>query len=404
MSSVVVTKRVNRVVVTAPGPQGATGPTGPAGPAPSGTGLVIVSSGALGTPLALDTYPRTDADQSLTATQKRAARFNIGFSDSFTTTELLALSSTESARLRTAYCSDCLSSAANTPTGRGDLAYWNGFAWLTTADRIPVTSDFHEFALNCGRFNRDLGYTPSIIMGGDQPGYSGLSISSNAQNTASGATVQSIDSTTDWRQMASLRSASTGTTAGAIGRLTLGNPVTSRASDVGVFAVGIVCCHNSTASSPSSSDSYHVRYGVETFVNAANASLQNDMACLLTDQQNILGLGASGANWRALTRISGTTFDYIDTGVPIGNKVWMVATIEPVSGTTSRLRVSTALDIGATFTQHADRQASGIGSAIQAVVAISRGSAASPSNRISRRRFAKFVALRFDSSSSVFVS
>lgn len=352
---------------------------------------------------AITVFPRFDADQSATATQKRTARRNIGFSDSFTTAELLALGATESEKLRVAYCSDCISSAANTPTGRGDLVYWNGFRWLTTSDRMPITTDRLEFTLNCGRFFRDLGYTPSVVMGGDQPGQSGLSVTSNLQAIVSGATVQSIDSTADWVAGVSNRSASTGTTAGASGRLIM-NPANPVFSSAGAFTIGMVCCHTSTVSSPSSNDSYHVRYGVETFVNGTSSALQNDMCCLITDQQNLLGLGASGLNWRALVRINGTTLAYVDTGVAIGNKCWLVSLIEPTSGSNCRFRVATAGDLGSSFTTHADQTAAIGATQIHAMVAIGRGSAVSATNRTSRRRFIRYVGFRENSDSTNFVS
>jgi hypothetical protein len=352
---------------------------------------------------AITVFPRFDADQSATATQKRTVRRNIGFSDSFTAADLLALSSTEAAKLRIAYCSDCISSAANTPTGRGDLAYWSGFAWLTTGDRLPITADRLEFTLNCGRFFRDLGYTPSVIMGGDTPGYPGISQSAIGQNIVSGASVQSIDSTAEWSQGSSLRSASTGTTAGASGRL-IHNPVFPAISSAGAFSIGMVCCHYATVSSPSASDSYHVRYGVETFINGSSVAVQTDMACLITDQQNLLGFGASGSNWRALIRINGTTLQYVDTGVPIGNKCWLVSVIEPTSGSSCRFRVATAGDLGASFTTHADQTAVIGATTIHATVAIGRGSAVSPTNRTSRRRFMKYVGFRENSDSTNFVS
>ena len=352
---------------------------------------------------AITVFPRFDADQSATATQKRTARRNIGFSDSFTTAELLALGATESAKLRVAFCSDCISSAANTPTGRGDLVYWNGFGWLTTADRMPITADRLEFTLNCGRFYRDLGYTPSIIMGGDLPGHPGTAVIAIGQNIVSGASIQSIDSTAEWVQGSSLRSASTGTSAGATGRL-IHNPANPLFSTASAFSVGMVCCHYATVSSPSSNDSYHVRYGVETFVNGSSSGIQNDMCCLITDQQNLLGFGASGSNWRALVRINGTTLAYVDTGVAIGNKCWLVSLIEPTSGSNCRFRVATAGDLGSSFTTHADQTAAIGATQIHATVAIGRGSVVSATNRTSRRRMMKYVGFRENSDSTNFVS
>lgn len=324
----------------------------------------------------------------------------------YTTEQILALSAAESAKVLVAYCSDCISSGSNTTTGRGDAVMWNGSFWNTLGDGTPPTTDFLTYVLYQGRFNNGLITTPSIASGGEVVGLSSLSGSAGAitQQIANNATIQNIDSTASWLSTNGYRAASCAVTAGSVGRGLVGNPYQARANEIPSWSAGIVVSHITTDTSPSANDSWHIRYGLETYNLTATAALQADMASLITDQQNILGLGASGANWRALVRGNSSTLDYVDTGVPIGNPAWMVITVEPVSGTTCRFRVATANNLGATVTTHVDRSTTNSSSQFQSVIALARGSAVAPTLRVSRRRYAKTVVMRFGTSSTTFVS
>lgn len=341
---------------------------------------------------AITVFPRFDSDQSPTSTQKRTARFNLGFADSFTTAELLALSSSNSARLRVAFCSDCLTSGASTGSLVGDICLWDADRWVTLHDRIQPTTDWLAFALEICRRGDICGLGPFLTVHGDDGGNyaqlggytsgSGAAFASTASNSATITQVNAGPGTT-----------STGSFKAV--------PLTSVAATTATPTRKVACVMSwfgsTLAVSNAGVDDWHWRVGLQVPVFASTATLQNDDFGFVMDDRNALGQGATGATLRAMCRLNATTLDWVDTGITVTTGLaFLIVTWEPNGPGTrdGRVRVASANDFGATITTHIDRSGT-LGSATNSLMPCLNGAKTlGTSTRLASRRFLKAVTLR----------
>lgn len=410
----------------ATGETGATGPqgdTGPAGPAPSGTGLVSVTAGSLDTPATLSDrvaadasnlrtqlglgtaavradadFPRFDADQSPTAAQKRTARFNIGFSDSFTTAELLALSATESARLREAWCSDCYSSAATTDNLVGDFCVWVGDRWVTIHDRVTpcadgvTDNDWVRFALNIARRGDGQRTGPFLSAFGE---FGSNAASLSGYTTGASAITASVAS--DPARMVSLNAGPGTTSSGSFKAIPVFSAHALTSAPTRKLAMVMSWFGAASSVSNAGVDNWHWRAGLQVPVFASTAAIQNDDFGFVMDDVNTLGQGASGANLRAMCRFNATTIDWVDTGIAVTTgAAFLIVTYEPNGPGTrdGRVRLATANDFGVTITTHADRSGT-LDSGTNALMPCLNGAKTlGTGSRLVSRRFIKAVTLR----------
>ena len=273
---------------------------------------------------AITVFTRFDSDQSATATQKRTARYNIGFSDSFTTAELLALSSSDSARLRLAYCSDCYSSAGQQWDSMGDMVYWSGAAWLTQADRVPLCVDWEDWVYHMARNSSGHGARPSAVWWGwtGSTGHLDQSYTSGAAAFATGTGADSDSGAMAW--------VSPGTTSGGVSRGIIG-PLSGRTKSATYRRIGFAVSHLYHEVGVSG-DSFHWRYTFEPTAFSATMARQTDHIGFVGDPFNLLGEGATGSNIYAYVRLNGTTLLWADTGISNSQPAWLVGTWEPTSG------------------------------------------------------------------------
>lgn len=341
---------------------------------------------------AITVFPRFDADQSATATQKRTARRNIGFSDSFTTAELLALGATESEKLRVAFCSDCFTSGATTTNLIGDICLWDGDRWLTLHDRVQPSTDWLTFSLEIVRRGDGPRMGPFLSVHGDTAqnvgGVSGYT-------AGTGATVVSF-----------------GADAIRLVQITAGPGTTATGSfkAIPVFQVSALtsaptrklACVMSWIGRPDSVsnagvDNWHWRFGLQVPVFASTAALQNDDFGFVMDDINTLGQGASGSNLRALCRANATTLDWVDTGLAVTSaSAFLIVTWEPNGPGTrdGRVRVASANDFAATITTHVDRSVT-LGAGTSALMPCLNGAKTlGTGTRFVSRRFLQAVTLR----------
>lgn len=427
--------RLNVVANAVAGPQGATGPqgptgdtgatgatgpqgdTGPAGPAPSGTGLVSVTAGVLDTPSTLsdrvaadasnlrtqlglgtaavraDTdFPRFDADQSATATQKRTGRYNLGFADSFTTAELLALGATESAKLRVAFCSDCFASGATTANLVGDICLWDADRWVTLHDRVQPTTDWLSFALEIARRGDGQRNGPFLGVFGEF----GSNVATISGYTT-GASSTLFSPASDSVRMASINAGPGTTSTGSFKAIPVFSANALTSAPTRKLAVVMSWFGSASSVSNAGVDNWHWRVGLQVPVFASTAALQNDDFGFVMDDINTLGQGASGSNLRAMCRFNATTLDWVDTGVAVTTgSAFLIVTFEPngPGARDGRVRLATANDFGATITTHVDRSGT-LGAGTNALMPCLNGAKTlGTGSRLVSRRFLQAVTLR----------
>lgn len=305
-------------------------------------------------------FIRDDVDQVNTATQKRTARFNLGFSDSFTTAELLALSATESARLRLAYCSDCFSSGANMTTLYGDAVFWNGYQWLTQSDCVPICADgvadndWLRFALNKARMTAYSEMRPTCSVHGDQAN-SVLSIT--GYTSGSGASVGALQAGTD--RIIQINAGPGTTSSGAFRALPIfGVNALSNTAPIRKVAAVLNYAPGLNAISNIGTDNWYWKFGIGLPVFSASATLTADEICFVMDDANALGQGATGSEFYALCRLGGTTLRWEPTSVnPTITNKFLVATWEPTGplAREGRARLAVADDLAANLTTIVDQ-------------------------------------------------
>ena len=303
---------------------------------------------------------------------------------SFSTTQLLALSASESASLGIAYCTDCLTTKGLL-TDVGDFVFWNGLSWLIASTQTEPTTSLPRFAFNM--YRRCAGATLSIPSNTNWAGLSQVNITSGA-----GATNQSDSTFQDGRLAGT--TTGTGTTAAGIGRrVAMGfspDPSNAIARHL-ISVVGYNYIDVSVAP-----DTWHYRDSIETFQNTATAALQNDMCSLIYDASNILGLGSTGANRFALTRGNGTTFDWVDTGVIAANPHHTILTAELTGLNQIRMQAATALSNGSGYQVVVDRIVNVSGANMQTVFAFAKATGTN-SKTTSRVNNAQWTAIKANS-------
>jgi hypothetical protein len=354
---------------------------------------------------AITVFPRFDSDQSATATQKRTARRNIGFSDSFTTAELLALSSTEAAKLRIAYCSDCLSSSPNSAAGTGDMCLWDtgGSRWITFHDRIAPETDWVAYALAITRRDDGGRIGPFVSMHGDSA-YNIQTLSGYLSGT--GAVTTSLAADGGRLFSATVNPGSTATGSARAVPLFAVNAWSTAAP---ARKLAFVMSYTAQAISLSSAgvDELHWRLTIQVPVFGTSTSLQTDEIAFVMDDRNTLGQGATGSNLRAMCRINGTTLDWVDTGIAVAStSAFLIVAWEPNGPGVreGRARIVSAGDFGTSLTTHVDRLAtlsSGV-SQLQACVNVAK--TLGTGNRSVSRRFMRAVTLRTSTASGGIIS
>lgn len=351
---------------------------------------------------AVTVFPRFDSDQSATATQKRTARRNIGFSDSFTTAELLALSATESAKLRVAFCSDCLTSGATTTNLVGDICIWAADRWVTLHDRVQPTTDWLPFALEITRRGDRVSLGPFLTVHGENGGtYTQI----GGYVSGAGAAIASIAS--NGAQLLQYNSGPGTTSTGSFKAFPVGSINAWTSAPARKMALVMSWFGLASSVSNVGVDEWHWRVGLQVPVFASTAALQNDDFGFVMDDRNTLGQGASGSNLRAMCRFNATTLDWVDTGVAVTTgSAFLIVTYEPNGPGTrdGRVRLATANDFGATITTHVDRSGT-LGAGTSALMPCLNGAKTlGTGSRLVSRRFLQAVTLRTSVSSGGIIS
>ena len=354
---------------------------------------------------AVTVFPRFNSDQSATDTQKRTARRNIGFSDSFTTADLLALSATEAAKLRIAYCSDCFSSSPNSAAGTGDMCLWDtgGSRWVTFHDRIAPTTDWIAYALAIVRRGDGARMGPFLSVHGDGP-----------QNVAlltgytSGSGAVNVTFSSNSANLVQL-TCGPGTTATGSFKAVPVFSINSMVTTNPVRKMALVLNYIGQASAVSNAgvDDWHWRVGFQDPVFASTAALQNNDFGFVMDDRNTLGQGATGANFRALCRLNGTTTDWVDTGLAVASvNCFLIASWEPngPGSREGRVRLVSAGDFGSSLVTHVDRTGSFSGAITQFMPCINGAKTLGTGAKLVSRRFLQCVTLRTSTASGGVIS
>lgn len=270
----------------------------------------------------------------------------------YTTAQLLALSSAESAKVMVARCTDCFASGANMTTFYGDVVYWNGYNWLTVSDNVPATTDWVEFSLNKSRLTNSGEMRPTTSVVGDNANLS----TQNIPAFTSGAGAVGSSAVSSGSQLVQWGLTPGTTNTGAV-RSTPIYAVNSAAAPYRDIGCVMNFVSGSTSLSNLGVDNWYWKVGISTSVLAASGALQNDEICFVMDDANTLGLGATGTQLYALIRINGTTLDFIATGInPTTTSKYLIATWEPTGvGGAGRARLAVADSLGSGLTTIADR-------------------------------------------------
>lgn len=337
-------------------------------------------------------FPRFDADQSATATQKRTARRNIGFSDSFTTAELLALSATESEKLRVAFCSDCFTSGATTANLLGDICIWSGDRWLTFHDKVPPSTDWLAFSLAVARIGTGTSMGPFMSVHGDLANNI-LAIGQYLNGTSA----VSSSLAADGERLMNFGSFPGTTSTGSF----KGVPVFGVYAGTGVPTRKTALLLNFFGSAAAVSnvgvDEWHWRLTCQTPLYTASASLQNDDFGFVMDDRNTLGQGSTGSNLYAMCRLNGTTTDWVNTGLLAASaSAHLIVTWEPTGSFQGRIRIASAGDFGTPITTHIDRTGSLSAGAANRILPCLNGAKTlgTGGTRAVSRRWIKTITLR----------
>jgi hypothetical protein len=344
---------------------------------------------------AITVFPRFDADQSATDTQKRTARRNIGFSDSFTTAQLLALGSTESAKLRIAYCSDCLSSSPDSAVGTGDVCLWDSGSnrWLTFHDKVPPETDFLWWALALARRGENSISSPYLITGGEF-GISALTASAlGGYVSGTGAIFSAYAATKEINMQYESRPGTSG--AGSWKAMGLLAQAGFATQTVRQYAAVMAFIPNSSSVS-GGGNTFNWRFGIAPIVFTSATTLGLDDFSFVYDDANTLALGATGSQLFASVRSNGTALDWVPTGVnPATTPKYLIVVWEPEGPASGygRIRLATADNAGANRSTLVDRRitltAGTLGSGI--VGQLVGGSTAGTGARTVMRRFIRTV-------------
>lgn len=278
--------------------------------------------------------------------------------DQYTTGQLTSMSDAQSRKLMTVWCSDCLSSAPNASTGTGDICFYNTSRreWVTLSDRVPVTTSFKAYILALFRRGVCPVMTPVVSAHGDDGNFTS-EINGFNTGTGSGHTAYNTSPTSIQVITSSPGTTSTGSfkgypIPGVQAAYTL-DPVRS---------FGIVLSYRpaSQAVSIAGVDNWHWRVGLQTPLYTSSAALQADEIGFVMDDQNALGLGATGSTLWSVVRLDSTTLLWVDSLInPTSDSRFLIITCEP-TGPGARqclFEVSSSPD-GSTITTHASQNGS----------------------------------------------
>jgi hypothetical protein len=163
----------------------------------------------------------------------------------------------------------------------------------------------------------------------------------------------------------------------------------------------------SSAVSTAGVDDWHWRVGFQDTVFASTAALQNNDCGFVMDDRNTLGQGATGANFRALCRLNGTTTDWVDTGRAVASvSCFLIASWEPNGPgfREGRVRLVSAGDFGSSPVTHVDRTGSFSGAITQFMPCINGAKTLGTGSRLVSRRFLQCVTLRTSTGSGGIIS
>ncbi len=274
----------------------------------------------------------------------------------YTTAQLLALSSAESAKVMVARCTDCFASGANTTTLHGDMVYWNGYSWMTVSDSIPPTTNWIEFALSKCRNSISGQQGPLVSLSGDTSNPTGAL---NGYLTGTAASFSSFSSSPSPIVNFGMTPGSTST--GSF----RGLPAFSINAITSAPSRNIANVSNMSSSSTALSnvgvDNWYWKTGVGLPVFSSSAALQSDEVCFVMDDANTLGLGATGTQLYALVRLNGTTLDFVATGVnPSTTSKYLISSWEPTGPGVrdGRAILAVADDLGSSLTTIVSRTGS----------------------------------------------
>lgn len=318
----------------------------------------------------------------------------------YTTAQLLALSTGASEKQLVAYCTDCYSSEPDSAAGFGDICLWsvNSARWITFHDRVSPTTDWLTFALSIARRGDANRQNPFLTVAGDAP-----SNTAGLTQYVSGTGATGNSNVADGLRLFSFAS-TPGTTSTGIVRAIPVYFINTTSNTQPVRSIACVMSWYGAADSVSAAgvNDFHWRVGLQTTQFSATAALQNDDCGFIMDDRNTLGLGASGANLRALVRIAGSTLDYIDTSIAVASgSAFLITTWEWTGPTANqgRMRVASANNFGSTITTYADRNAVLGGTSLQAAIATAK--TVGTGSRNVNRNYLKFIASRASASGSL---
>lgn len=258
----------------------------------------------------------------------------------YTTAQLLALSSSASAAIGIAYCTDCLTTKGIL-TDVGDDVRWNGMEWVTFTDDVPLTTSFNKLCFYLYQRNFNSNVLPGTTRWA-------CNAASNA-NSGTAATMSLSASTTTNGQINQIIG-TTGTTATGIASLRY-NGYDTDLTNWNCRAIGMALNHVTVEQSVVG-QTFSYRSGISTYSAAAVGALQLDEVCLVYDPDNTLGAGINTDNWWYLIRANGTTLFTGDTGIARTTPIWTIATIIPVGVNSVVAEIATAENYGANYTVH----------------------------------------------------
>ncbi|NDC43035.1 MAG: hypothetical protein EBZ77_16045, partial [Chitinophagia bacterium] len=284
----------------------------------------------------------------------------LDFSNTYTVAQLNGLGGSASSKLRVAYCSDCLNSGASSAGIQGSFVFWNGAAWMTFSDNIPITTSFFDYvALMHLRSRSPQIITPYAM---HLQGAQFLTAGFNSSNTGTASLGQSSGGSNDllgWRY-----SYSTGTTVSSTSLVRLNRPTGTVFGAGQRRNVGIAVTLTDFVTSASATDYYAFRIGLQSAETGASTYPTSFVGIIFDDRGNIYGQG-NDSNLRAVARANSTDL-LAPTSIGIGSatpnttvicNVLIVATIEPITTTTARVRVGYQ-QANNTFTFLADKAGS----------------------------------------------
>lgn len=267
---------------------------------------------------------------------------SLDFTTTYTTAQLNALSVADSAKLRVAYCSDCLNSGSNVVGCTGSFVFWSGTYWMTFSDNIPITTDFFEYTIWMHLRSRSPQVLTPFAM--HLQGAQFIVAGFNSTNVGTAGLGQSTSGSNDllgWRW-----SLSTGATAASSSLVRLNRPTGTVFNPSQRRNIGMAATLTDFITSASATDYYAFRIGLQSSETLASAYPTSFAGIIFDDRGNVFGQG-NDSNLRAVVRANSTDA-YAPTSIGIGSAIpsamvtsnlLVVATIEPTTTSMARVRV-----------------------------------------------------------------